>query len=244
MIIKTPTIALILAISVLTALPGAYIRSAHAVNQAVIPTTFSPFGPATDTLILQYYSDFGTMFNSFQAGEIDVTDWPAFPANVLCSTTNDPNCYTTYADFFLSSPNVGGVAQTEYGMFQLDMNHHAPVLGKSQIVSRAAVSSVLGAASSSPGCSAGFASLSVQLFNSETGLIVKDNLNNMTITGPETFTTMDSGAKATGTANGIYLFPCTSTAFLQGSYIVSNSIFASCTPQNLAPCTIALTGGN
>src|SRR6266536_3805315 len=130
MIIKTPTIALILAISVLTALPGAYIRSAHAVNQAVIPTTFSPFGPATDTLILQYYSDFGTMFNSFQAGEIDVTDWPAFPANILCSTTNDPNCYPTHPDFFLTNPT------SEFGIFQLDINNHAALFGISQQMAR------------------------------------------------------------------------------------------------------------
>jgi len=244
MSIKISTIALILAITVLTALPGAYIRSAHAVNQAVIPTTFSPFGPATDTLILQYYSDFGTMFNSFQAGEIDVTDWPAFPANILCSTTNDPNCYTTYADFFLSSPNIGGAAQTEYGIFQLDMNHHPAIFGKPQLQARTVPSPLLAPATSSAGCSAGFASLSVTLFNTETAQIVKDKLNNMTITGPQTFTTMDSGAKATGTANGIYLFPCSATQILQGSYVVSNSIFATCTPQNQAPCTIALGGGN
>jgi hypothetical protein len=183
------------------------------------------------------------MFSSFQSGSIDVTDWPAFPTNVLCSTTNDPACYTTYADFFLSSPNIGGVAQTEYGIFQLDQNHHPAILGKAQLATRALPTISLGTATTAAGCSAGFASISVTLFNTETSQVVKDSLNNLTISGPQTFTTFDSGAKANGVPNGIYVFPCTATQVLQGSYIVSNSIFANCAPATQAPCTIALNSG-
>ena len=234
--LQTPVIVLVLAITILTALPGAYIRSVHAVDQLVTPTTWSPFGPATDTLVMQFYSDFSTTFQHFQSGEIDVTDWPAFNTNIQCTTTNDPNCYHTFPDFFL------GTQTTEYGIFQLDINSHPALFGVSQLTARVKPAVSLGTPTSGTGCTPGFGSVTVTLFNTETGAIVTrdsaslPSLNNMTISGPQTFTTMDSGAKANGTPNGVYVFPCA----LQGSYVVSNNVFANCLPSAQAPCTVSI----
>lgn len=233
---KIPVIALVLAITMLTALPGSFIRSSHAVDQLFQPTTWSPFGAATDTLVMQFYSDFSTTFQHFQSGEVDITDWPSFNTNIQCTTTNDPNCYHTFPDFLLGSQT------TEYGIFQLDINAHPALLGVSQLTARAKPVVSLGTPTSAAGCSAGFGSVTVTLFNTETGAIVTQDssslpsLNNMTITGPQTFTTMDAGAKANGVPTGVYQFPCA----LQGSYVVSNSVFANCAPSAQAPCTVAI----
>jgi hypothetical protein len=237
---RTTAIVLVLALTILTALPGSYIKRVHAVDQLVVPTTWSPFGPATDTLIMQFYSDFSTTFSHFQTGEIDITDWPAFNTNILCNLpATDPTCYHTNSDMFL------GAQQSEYGIFQLDINKHSGLFGVPELTSRVIPTASLGTPTTATGCSTGFGSLTVTLFNTETGKVVTQDssslssLNNITISGAQTFTTMDQGARATGVANGVYVFPCTT----QGSYVVSNSVFANCVPATPAPCTINLAGG-
>jgi len=181
-------------------------------------TTFSPFGPATNTLIMQFYSDFGTMFNSFQAGGVDITDWPAFPANILCSTTNDPNCYPTHPDFFLTNPT------SEFGIFQLDINNHAGLFGISQQAPR--TTSPPGIISSSTvsttSCATGFGRLNVILVNKEEGnTIIKDSLNTVTAAGPQTFTVYDSGNGGANEPNGNYTLPGPPACMLTGTYAIS-----------------------
>src|SRR6266487_4232761 len=54
------SVEIILALTLLMVLPSAYIR----MNSAQAFSTWLPFGPQSDKLILQYYSDFQTMFNA------------------------------------------------------------------------------------------------------------------------------------------------------------------------------------
>src|SRR5260370_1015355 len=93
------------------------IPLAHAINQSGT-TPWSPFGPSSSSLIFTVYSDFSTMFTNFQSGQIDITDWPMFPSDVSSLCANP--------DFFCGSQ------QSEFGMFQLDINHHASLLGVAQ----------------------------------------------------------------------------------------------------------------
>jgi hypothetical protein len=140
-----------------------------------------------------------------------------------------------------------GAQTSEYGIFQLDINKHSGLFGVPELTSRVIPTVGLGSPTFGVGCSHGFGSVRVTLFNKETNQFVTQDsssltsLNNMTISGPQTFTTMDEGARSSAShvANGTYVFPCTT----QGSYVVSNSVFANCTPATQAPCTVSFVGG-
>jgi hypothetical protein len=225
--VKTLSITLILSLTILTALPAPFIRQAHAVNQVQNPTTFSPFGPQTETLIFQFYSDFVAMQNAFKAGSVDITDWPAFKA--------DLPIYAANPDILLTSQ------QSEFGIFDFGINHFAPIFGKAQLQSRPIPVVSHGALTTSAGCSTGFGSLSVTLVNQEAaGALIKDSLNKITITGPQSFTASDSGG---ATPNGVYNFPCSASQALAGSYVISNSVYANCQPSNQAGCTVTIGSG-
>ncbi len=86
-----------------------------AVNQSG-PTLWQPFGPYASRVVITVYSDFAAMFTAFENGEVDLTDW-----QVEIPTTQAT--YGANPDFFLTS------ALDELGIFELDINHHAPFLG-------------------------------------------------------------------------------------------------------------------
>src|SRR2546427_5559213 len=94
---KLPVVALFLCLSLVATLPSTYLPSMHALNQASATSwsPWSPFGPQESTLIYYAQSDPSTMFNAFQSGQLDITDWPIPPSNLPISTN---------PDFYVTSP--------------------------------------------------------------------------------------------------------------------------------------------
>src|SRR5713226_3769381 len=87
------------------------------------PTRWSPFGPWNDNLLITVYSDFQAMFNAFTAGSIDITDWPVQASDLNAGICNNP-------DFFCTTQ------EGEFGIFELDINHQMPFLGKAMFAAR------------------------------------------------------------------------------------------------------------
>jgi hypothetical protein len=157
------------------------------------------------------------MFSNFQAGGIDITDWPAFPVNVQCSTTNDPSCYTTHPDMFLTNPT------SEFGIFQLDINNHPSLFGVSQQVARttAAPGIISSTTVSTTSCATGFGRLNVLLVNKEeNNAPIKDPLNTVTAAGPQTFTVYDTSN------TGNYTLPIPPACMLTGQYTISTLAYS------------------
>src|SRR3989449_958814 len=228
----TSSLVILLALTLLTILPSSYIsiNKAHAFNQTVASTNWLPFGPASDQLILSYYSDFSTMFSTFTTGGangIDITDWPMFPSDIstLCNTATNP-------DFFCGSQ------QAAVGLDQVDINHHNNFLGVAQFTPRVTSPVSASISSTAAGCSTGFGSATVTLKNQETGVVdPEQKVNNMTLTqllsgGVLGTPTVVSGM--TAATLGTYAFPCV----VAGNYLLTNNAYANC-PTNAA-CTIAL----
>ena len=192
-------------------------------------TNFSPFGPYASQLIFTDYSDFGTMFNNFAAGQIDVTDWPAF-ANLLSGPGNFPS----NPDMAVTTP------ETEFGMFQLDINSHWTWLGVANEITRVkGTAGLVGAQTTAPGCSTssgGFGHLTVHLINVETGSsVILDSNNVLTaLGGPgHVFSVQDSGVLSGGSPTGIYNINSTSLTTGTGSgcipadtYTISTSVYS------------------
>ena len=101
------------------ALPSSFtVPNARAVNQGGNPTKWTPYGAFADRKIITVYADFEVLFGAFENGEVDLTDWPV-----------DPNKFASYGgnpDMFLTD----GIA--EFGIFELDINHHNQLFGVSQ----------------------------------------------------------------------------------------------------------------
>jgi ABC-type transport system substrate-binding protein len=133
------------------------IQPAHAFTQSG-PSRWSAYGPQMNNLIISVYSDFTTMFNAFVSGQIDITDWPIQPANLgtggFCDNNANP-------DYFCTSQT------SDYGIFQLDINHHPSFMGKSLTQTR--TTSPPNIASSTvdptPVCTTGHGQLNVVLQN-------------------------------------------------------------------------------
>jgi hypothetical protein len=165
------------------------------------------------------------MFTAFTTGGpngIDITDWPMFPSDIptLCNGAVNP-------DFFCSSQT------DQLGIFDLQINHHKPLLGVAQLAPRTTLAVGVSLTGTAAGCSVGFGALTVTLENQEQGnAVITDPFNSMTMTN------LPSGAPmATASGPGTYIFPC----ILAGSYLLTNSAYANC-PAN-PPCTISIGSG-
>jgi len=175
--------------------PAAYLPSVHAAS-AVFQTqesTWSPFGPRTEKLLITGYSDFNAMFSAFNSGQLDMTDWPLDPSHLAQFNTN-PDVYITSKE-------------AEFGIFQLDINHHHPLFGVSQHTPRVMVAATFTTSTGTAACSVGFGTVTVQLINRENGTsLVKNKFNKVSIQefplGAPSFSTTDSSG------SGTYTFAC------------------------------------
>ncbi len=190
-------------------LPSPYLPKAHAVGQT-LPTTWSPFGPRTKNLVATVYGDFTSMFTAFTQGLIDLPDWPIPPSNI-------PS-YLSNPDFFVTSP------QPELSIFELDINHHAPFLGVSGLVTRTTTTpGIIGTPTATPGCSTLLSRLVVNLVNKEEGNSpIKDPLNKVIASGPQTFTVTDSGGS---NPNGTYVLPSPTGCMPATTYTLTTSLY-------------------
>jgi ABC-type transport system substrate-binding protein len=226
-----------LTLTLLTILPSSYIglNRAHAFNQdPTIPTTNLPFGPQVEQVVLQYYSDFTTMFNAFTTGGsngIDLTDWPMFATDSGISSQPQSFCDTSlHPDFYCGATNIN------FGLFQVDMNHDKSFLGVAQLTPRT-TSPVSVSLTAGTGCSTGFGSVTVQLQNQETNAV--DQLfaaNNMTLTQVLTGGVLSGSTTLGGSKTGSYAFPCV----VAGTYLLSTSDYANCASTNIAACEVLL----
>jgi hypothetical protein len=192
------------------------IPSAHALNQSG-PSRWSPYGPQMNNMIISVYSDFNTMFNAFTTGQLDITDWPIQPANMgtggFCDNNANP-------DFFCTSQT------SDFGIFQLDINHHATFLGKNLFQTRTTTPPNIASATigANPVCSTGHGQLNVILQNQETGNSqILDPLDQVRAvqspSGSPSLTVSDSGGSS---PNGVYKIPCT----LAGNYTISTTVYS------------------
>jgi hypothetical protein len=173
------------------------------------------------------------MFTTFTTGGpngIDVTDWPMFPnqQGALCNAAANP-------DYFCGSQ------QANFGLDQVDVNHHRSFLGVAQMQSRVTAAVSASISSSPVGCSTGFGSVTVSLKNQETGVVDQEQkVNNMTLIqvlsgGVLGSTTVVSGLTGFNAGTpGVYAFPCV----VAGNYLLSNNAYANC-PTNAA-CTVLI----
>ena len=106
---------LILTLAVLTAFPEPSLPVANAVTQTG-PTLWQPFGPYANKVQITVYGDFAVMFQNFVDGKIDITDWPVQSATDEASFGGNPDMYLTEG-------------LDEFGIFQVDINHHNTFLG-------------------------------------------------------------------------------------------------------------------
>jgi hypothetical protein len=207
---KYPVLAIVLSLTFLTALPGGFLANVRAVRQTDI-TPWSPFGPRVTTLIDTVQFDINSEQNLLQSGGLDIMDAPLQPSAIQTFPTNP--------DIFVSDP------QAQLFVFDLQINNHAPFLGVVGEVNRTIVPpGIIGTPTRVPGCSTGFGRLVVNLVNQEErNTPVKDSLNLLTVTGPQTFAVTDSGGSA---PNGTYVVPTSSTCLLAGTYTLSSTVYA------------------
>ena len=210
----------------------------HGVNQnPAQKTSWSPFGPATPNLIIHDYSDFNTMFTAFSNGQIDITDWPI--------RAPDLNSFCSNVDIWCSSPDP------EFGIFQADINNHAPFLGKTMEIARPSlVGSLTNVVSgSSSACSNGNGQLTLNVVNIENNTqTFKDSLNTITIGNqpsgtPSTAVTDQGGSNP----NGIYKFPCILSGVyeLSGTMITGNATSGAHLGCGVAAgCTVVIPAGS
>lgn len=156
------------------------------------------------------------MFNAFATGQVDITDWPIQPGNLgtggFCDSIANP-------DYFCTSPT------SDYGIFQLDINHHPAFMGKSLNLPRSTTSPNIASRTVGPTtvCTTGHGQLNIILQNQETGnSLILDSLNQVTAVQPSgspSATVFDSGGT---NPNGVYKIPC----ILAGNYTISTSVYA------------------
>src|SRR5712664_2975442 len=211
----------------------------HAATSQIqtILTHWSPFGPATPNMVITDYSDFTTMFTAFQAGQIDITDWPIQAPDVTS---------------FCSNPDIWcSQSEPELGIFQLDVNNHAPFLGQAMEIARPSlVGSVTNAVSSpTSACAGGLGQLTLSVVNVENNTQpFKDSLNTVTISNqpsgsPSVKVNDNGGASPTGS----YKFPC----ILAGTYLLSSTMVTGNATTgthlgcgSVTGCTVAIPPGS
>jgi len=218
------SLAIVLSLSVLMVLPGTY-TPVRAINQTN-PLRFSPFGPFTQQMIIHFYSDFTVMFQHFQLGEIDISDWPL-------QSSADISTFCSNADFFCTSP------QPQLGYFGQELNSHTPFMGIALTQARTTSPPSYTTTSTTSGCGSGFGSLTVTVRNQETNLIVLDPLNTLTVanqpSGSPSAAVSDSGGS---TPNGVYNVPC----ILAGTYSLRSSVY-NATGTTVAIASATTTSG-
>jgi len=148
------------------------------------------------------------MFTAFQNGQVDITDWPI--------QAPDLNTFCPNVDIWCSSP------QPEFGIFQADINNHAPFLGQIMETSRPALVGSVTTTVASAGCAVGFGQMTLNVVNIENNTQpFKDSLNTITISnqpsGSPNATVSDSGGSS---PTGTYKFPC----ILAGTYLLSSTM--------------------
>jgi hypothetical protein len=160
-------------------------------------------------MIIHFYSDFTVMFQHFQLGEIDISDWPL-------QSSNDINTFCSNPDFFCTSP------QPQLGYFGQELNSHTSFMGIALTQARTTSPPSFTTTSTAAGCSTGFGSLTITVRNQETSLVVLDPLNTLTVanqpSGAPSATVGDSGGS---TPNGVYNLPC----ILAGTYSLRSSVY-------------------
>lgn len=177
------------------------------------------------------------MFSAFNNGLIDITDWPI--------QAPDLSKFCNNADIWCSAQDP------EFGIFQLDINNHAPFLGKALQTARPAltgsVTSVLSGTSSA--CSNGNGQLTLSVVNIENNTqTFKDSLNSITISnqpsGTPSTSTNDLGGS---TPTGSYKFQC----ILAGVYQISGTMITGNATSGThlgcgaaAGCTIVVPAGS
>ncbi len=201
------------------------------------PATNLPFGPQTDNIVYQYYSDFSTMFSAFSTGGasgLDLTDWPLFasdsgivnPTGSFCDSSLHPDWYC-------------GTTDVNFGLFQVDVNHDRAFLGVNQLQARPATTVHVTTGATSTACSTGQGSVTAQLANQETNLV--DGLfdvNNMTLTQVLSGGVLGGSTTIGGTGHhGLYSFPCV----VAGTYLLSNSAYSNCGSASLASCEVTIS---
>ena len=242
-IYRTLPLAVVLTLGLSMMLPSSFsgISLVHAFNQDPnTPTTFLPFGPEVDQVVFQYYSDFSTMFNAFAtggSGGLDITDWPLFASdsgiNIQPGSLCDPSLHP---DFYCSAPS------TNFGLFQLDINHDRAFLGVNQLQPRTTLSVHVTQGSSTSACSVGLGSITVQLHNQETSAIdALFDVNNMTLTQVLSGGLLGGTTTVGGTGkHGLYSFPCV----VAGKYLLSNSAYANCPSGATTSCEINIASAS
>ncbi|HEX4920505.1 MAG TPA: hypothetical protein VFV92_07170, partial [Candidatus Bathyarchaeia archaeon] len=184
------------------------------------PSRWSAYGPQMSNMIITVYSDFTTMFNAFVTGQLDITDWPIQPAN-LGTGSSSAFCDNTFnPDFFCTSQT------SDYGIFQLDINHHATFMGKALTQTRTTSPANIASTTIGPNavCTTGHGMLNVILQNQETGNApILDPLNQVRAvqspSGSPSATVSDSGGS---NPNGVYKIPC----ILSGNYTISTTVYS------------------
>src|SRR3989442_9815954 len=194
------------------AIPGPTVTRVAGLHQTF--QTWSPFGPWTDNMEIMVYGDFTTEETSFLNGQVDITDLPLYPSDVVGFNQNP--------DLFLTD------AESSLTIFQLNNNQHGSYLGSPQQLPRTLIAANAKNTASTPTttCGTGFARLIVNLQNQETGKSpILDPLNNVIASSTSgKFTVSDSGGS---TPNGQYIIPSATGCMPQNpSYILSTSVYS------------------
>lgn len=180
-------------------------------------TSWSPFGPQEQNLIITSYGDLNSMFNAFVNGQVDITDWPVLPEN-LGQGSSASYCDSSFnPDFFCTTPTG------ENGIFDNEINSATPFMGIPLNTSRPAQSASITTGVNTVACDAQHDSFTVTLRNSEqSGSLVLDQYNLLTVanfpSGFPSVTVHDSGGSS---PNGVYNTPC----LIAGTYSLTTSIY-------------------
>src|SRR4029077_14716123 len=216
---KTPIVTThLLALTLLMIIPTGYIPKAHAssANFQTTETNWSAFGPRMENVLITSYSDFNAMFQAFQAGSLDVTDWPLDPSHLATFNTN-PDVYIT-------------AKQPEFGIFELDINHHHTLFGVAQQTPRAMVAATFTTSTGTAACGVGFGTVNVQIINREnSSSIVKDSFNTVTLQEFPLGSPVNQANDAS--SSGTYTFTCISAEapLTSAGYTVASSEYNTTT---------------
>jgi len=216
---KTPIVTtILLALTILMIIPTGFIPKTHAssANFQTTETNWSPFGPRMEQVLITSYSDFNAMFSAFQSGSLDVTDWPLDPAHLATFNTN-PDVYIT-------------AKQPEFGIFQLDMNHHHTLFGVAQQVPRTKIAATFTTSTAANTCGVGFGTVNVQLINREnSSSIVKDSFNTVTLQEFPLGSPVNQANDAS--ASGTYTFTCipAETPLTSAGYTIASTEYNTTT---------------
>jgi len=175
-------------------------------------------------LIETVYADFGTMFDAFTSGSMDITDWPANSADLPSFAANP--------DFLLSQQ------QSEFGIFETDFNFHFPFMGAPSLAARPAppAAGVVGAITygTASGCGVGFGRFIVNLVNKETGnSAIVDKFNTLIGTGSSNPAAVTDDPLGGVSADGQYALPSPSGCMVQGPYSLTTSVYSGTVPVSL-----------